>query len=152
MAEPVTSPAIRLPPREPGAYYRRAQLEFRDVDHSGPSMDVRVFVDRPDASADTPLEDAAFAGRFHIFGHGGCAGELGHCDAPTAAPDPFDFRLPHPLTPVTFFVIITPVVNRLVDAGASTVTAVPLVHDYGLPLGRDAKTDLEFGSISLVTY
>jgi hypothetical protein len=151
MAEPVTVGPIELPPRREGASYTRAQLEFREVDHSGPSMDIRVYLDRPDASADTPLEEAA--GRFHIFGHGGCAGDLGHCDLPSER-DPFDFRLPHPLTPVSVIVVVTEAINRLVEQGAGefTVTAVPLVHDYGLPLGRDAKTDLEFRSVSLVTY
>jgi hypothetical protein len=150
---PVTVGPIELPPRAEAGRYTRAQLEFREVDHSGRSMDVRVYLDRTDANADTPLDDPSFAGRFHIFGHGGCAGDLGHCELP-AERDPFDFRLPHPLTPISVIVVITEALNRVLDAGATefSVTAVPIVHDYGLPLGRDAKTELEFRSVSLVTY
>ena len=38
-------------------------------------------------------------GRFHVFGHGGCFGEIGHCDVQPRRL--FDSRKPHALTPIT---------------------------------------------------
>src|SRR5919201_6293347 len=59
------------PPQSPDEF-SRADLQFRGVDHSGPSYEARVFLDNPAAKPSTPTtEDQGFAGSFHVFGHGG---------------------------------------------------------------------------------
>jgi len=106
----------------------RVDLIFYGVDHSGSSYEARVFLDAPDADLDTPREDEHYAGSFHVFGHGGCFGDEGHCDVSEEPRDPFDYRPPHQLTPATKVVTITDALSRLVDLGQAgrsvTVTVV----------------------------
>jgi hypothetical protein len=127
----------------------RADLVFYGVDHSGPSFQARIFFDNPDADEATELTpEQGFAGAFHIFGHGGCFGEHGHCDVPTEPRDPFDHRPPHQLTPVTKTVIVTDAVQR--HAGQSVrVTVVPVVRSAG---GLKRQDALQFDSMRLVTF
>jgi hypothetical protein len=134
----------------------RADLVFYRVDHSGPSYEGRVFFNRPDADISTPRDlEHGYAGSFHVFGHGGCFGDVGHCEVPTDR-NPNDRRLPHPLTPHTKTVIVTEQLRQLrdhTDTDQFTVTVVADVYDLGdLPVGRDASEPLLFDSISLVTY
>jgi tyrosinase len=78
----------------------RADLVFYGVDHAGPSYEARVFLDNPDADANTPRDrDSGYAGSFTVFGHGGCYGDEGHCAPGDRQRDEFDRRPPHPLTP-----------------------------------------------------
>ena len=153
-AEPYLSDALPLP--DPEGDFSRADLKFFGIDHSGPSYQARVFLNNADASADTAREDeTGYVGAFHIFGHGGCFGDIGHCDVPSEPGEPFDLRLPHPLTPATKTVIITDAVRRLREAGTRkvTVTVVPIVYETRLPTGRAAQGPvLKFESVSLLTY
>jgi tyrosinase len=158
MPDRFLSQPLEMPARPPEPDFARADLQFHGVDHSGYSYEARVFLNRPDADANTPLEtadDGGYTGSFHIFGHGGCFGDVGHCDIPSSR-HPNDMRLPHPLTPHTKTVIISEPLRRLrdhSDATSFTVTVVADVYDpSGLPLGRDLAEPLLFESISLVTY
>jgi hypothetical protein len=158
MPERFVSQPLPMPAHTAEADFVRADLQFHGVDHSGVSYEARVFLNRPDADANTPLEtvdDGGYAGSFHIFGHGGCFGDLGHCDIPQER-HPNDKRLPHPLTPHTKSVIVTEALRRLrehTQANEFTVTVVADVYDLGdLPLGRDIREPLLFDSISLITY
>lgn len=112
---------IELPADADQPEFTRADLTFYGLDHSGPSYEVRVFFDHPDADPDTPLSaDAGFAGKYSVFGHGGCFGEEGHCEirAPVSA---FDRRQPHPLVPAVRILTVTDAIRDLVrrDARAS---------------------------------
>ena len=85
-------------PREP---YRRADIEFHGIDHSRASYEGRLFFDHPDAGPETPTDDDnRYAGSFWVFGHGGCAGDEGHCEVPVVY-RPFDLRPEHQLTPTS---------------------------------------------------
>jgi tyrosinase len=156
--ERFTSAPLELPGHEPDADFVRAELQFQGVDHSGLSYEARIFLNQPDADADTPREPAAetgYVGSFHIFGHGGCFGDVGHCDVPSGPRHADDLRLPHPLTPDTKLVVITEALRRLRDEGAADVTITVVAHVYdpaGLPLGRDMAEPLLFDSVRLVTY
>src|SRR4051812_48374972 len=100
---------VDLPfPGEPGAAaFSRADVVVTGVDHSGTSYEVRLFLNNPTATAATPRTDGnGYAGRFTVFGHGGCYGDEGHCDVPAASSDPTDLRPPHPLTPLDTYVTI----------------------------------------------
>jgi hypothetical protein len=146
---------LKLARPDPTADFSRADLEFRGVDHSGPSYEARVFFDNPGADASTAREEAeGYAGSFHVFGHGGCFGELGHCDVHEAPRGVYDRRMPHPLTPQFKTVIATDALRRVVRTGRGrtfSVTVVPIV-----PENRTSRATvddpLKFESVSLVMH
>ena len=137
------------------APFSRADLVFTGVDHSGPSYEVRVFLNDPDATVDTPrAPERGYAGRYTVFGHGGCYGDEGHCDIP--APDAGDVALglQHPLTPLTTFVTVTEALRRVLAAG-QTLTTATLVPVSLTPRRADrapAPELLVFDDVSLQTY
>jgi len=126
----------------------RADLVFYGVDHSGVSYVARVFINAPDATADTPDDDPHYAGSFCIFGHGGCFGDVGHCDVPTGPPDPFDLRPPHQLVPASKTVVVTDAFERLVRPEDSTIT----VTVVAVVPGSDERDVLSFDTVRLLTY
>jgi hypothetical protein len=151
-----TTVEVPRPPLSPDEF-SRADLEFRGVDHSGPSFEARVYLNNPDADAETGCtEDTGYAGSFYVFGHGGCFGETGHCEVPEGPRSPFDRRLPHQLTPQFRTVVITEAfrhVLRTGDGSTFTATIVPVVRDNPASLvADDAGDPLQFESVSLITY
>ena len=135
--------------------FTRADVIFTGVDHSGCSYEVRLFLNNPDADGSTARDEAArYAGRFHVFGHGGCFGDVGHCDVPTPSADRTDLRPAHPLTPLTTYVTVTAALQRLLVSGATldTVTLVPL----SLPPRRADRMPapglFRCGAVDLRTY
>src|ERR687887_1023553 len=132
--------------------FSRADLEFRGVDHSGPSYQARIFLDNAQADDSTPTEEATgFAGAFNVFGHGGGFGELGHCDVRDAPRNLYDRRLPHPLTPQFKTVVITDALRRVLRTSRAktlTVTVVGVVYENAYSLVQVADP-LKFESVSL---
>ncbi len=128
--------------------FGRADLVFYGVDHSGPSFEARVFLNQPDADASADRDDPSFAGSFTVFGHGGCAGDAGHCEVPTGPPDPFDLRPQHALTPQTKTVIVTDALRRVTDP-ALVITIVAVAPSADGPAESDA---LQFESFRLLTF
>jgi len=113
--------------------FRRADLIVEGVPHESSSYEVRIFLNNPDASADTPrTQEAGYAGDFNIFGHGGCFGATGHCDiegAPTATEAAaVAVAMPHPLTLRTKTVTVTETLKAVLrrDGKLETVTFVPI--------------------------
>ncbi|WP_346618361.1 hypothetical protein [Blastococcus montanus] len=136
----------------PPAPFSRADLVITGVDHSQMSYEVRIFLDNPDATAATPrTAEEGYAGRYTVFGHGGCYGGDGHCDAPAAGED---LRLAPPPRPYDTYVTVTGALQRILAAGDSlrTVTLVPV----SLPPRRadrgPAPELLHFDDVSLQTY
>ena len=132
------------------ADYVRADLEFIGVDHSGASYEARVYVNNPNADANTqPTPTNGYAGSYYIFGHGGCFGDVGHCDIHHR--DEFDPRPSSPLEPIKKVVVATDAIKA---AAAGTkeinVTVVPVI------LSWTEKTELtdvcKYDHINLVTY
>jgi hypothetical protein len=144
-----TSPQLPIGRLDPSL--SRADIEFHDVGHGGASYEGRVYINNPDANADTGYNDPSYAGSYHIFGHGGCLGDPGHCDVkPRRAGDP---RPAHPLTPATKVVIATDAVKRAIADGEATVTVVPIIEP--LPYEVDPKyteDPLEIGYVRIITY
>ena len=149
---PVTLELSRPDPTEP---FSRVDLEFRGVDHSGPSYEACIFFNNPRADTSTPRDEAeGYAGSFHIFGHAGCFGELGHCDVGEGPQALYDHRQPHPLTPHFKTVIVTEPMQRLLQAEQGdtfTVTVVADVRESPAPAGG-VEDPLKFESVSLITY
>jgi hypothetical protein len=144
---------LELP--DPTDEFSRADLEFRGVDHSGPSFEARIFFENPRADASTPREESeGYAGSFFIFGHGGCFGELGHCDVKDESSAVYDRRPAHPLTPYFKTVIVTDALRRLLQTNADdtfSATVVAVVPDNAT--SHVAVDDpLAFESVSLITF
>jgi tyrosinase len=144
ISEPVPNPAAEGEPA-----FARADLVFYGVDHSGPSFEARIFLNQPGADLSTPRDpDAGFAGSFTVFGHAGCAGDVGHCDVPTGPADPFDLRPPHAMKRQTRTVIITEALRRISDPEL-TVTVVPVRPGA---LSAELVDALEFDQFRLLTF
>lgn len=148
MVERFVSAPIMLSPTATKLEYSRADLVFYAVDHSGPSFEARIFINLADADVATPRDHPNYAGSFSVFGHGGCFGDVGHCDVPTGPRDPFDWRPQHPLTPAVKTVIVTDALRRIAtpDDESITVTAVAIV------LGPSTNAVLQFDTVRLLTY
>jgi tyrosinase len=130
--------------------FSRADIEFHGVDHAGASYEGRVFLDNPSADETTPKSpEAGYAGSFHIFGHGGCFGDEGHCDVtPRRRYDP---RPAHQLSPAKKVVIATEAVRRAVqDRHQTTITVVPVVTS--LTPKSDPEDVLKFDRVAIVAY
>src|SRR5215469_7630100 len=125
-----TSSPIKLYVNEDEEYYR-ADIEFHGVDHSGASYEGRVFLNKPDANENTPLDEKNnYAGSYHIFGHGGCFGDVGHCDIKERRA--YDSRPQHPLTPALKKVIATNAIKKILKTNNTiTVTVVPIIAKGG---------------------
>lgn len=135
--------------------FTRADVVVTGVDHSGVSYEVRLFLNNPAATADTPrTADTGYAGRFTVFGHGGCYGDEGHCEVPQPSNDPTDLRPAHPLTPLDTYVTITDALRRtLTQHGAlQTLTMVPVSITPRRADRTPAPELLHFTDVSIQTY
>lgn len=146
MVDRFVSVALELP--DPAAEFDRADLVFYDVDHSGASFEARVYLGNPDATAATGRDDPSYAGAFHVFGHGGCFGDEGHCDVPSGPADAFDLRDPHQLRPQVKLVVVTDAVRRLLDGGRTEVEVTVVAETPG----EEGNDVLAFSRIRLLTY
>jgi hypothetical protein len=157
MSSVTVSAPVTVTLRPPVGGFRRADLEFHGLDHSRASFTARLFFDQPGADVDTPLDDAhGYAGFFTIFGHGGCAGDEGHCEVPTER-RPFDLRPAHQLTPATKRVVVTQALRRALQgsgSGTLQLTIVPVLREeIAAYLGSELTSDLlSFDRVDLLTY
>jgi hypothetical protein len=139
------SPPLELPASDQA--FSRADLIFYGLDHSNSSFEGRVFVHAPDATHQTTTSDEHYAGSFYILGHGGCFGDVGHCDVPQRT-DPFDLRPPHQLQPGIRVLTVTDAVRRLADAGVTETPVTVIAH-----AAADRPNDvLAFETVRLITY
>lgn len=143
------SPAIDLSALTPDV--TRADIEFAKVDHSGASFEARVFLDNPKADQNTPpTEEHGYAGSFYVFGHGGCFGDVGHCDVHGRRT--YDPRWAHPLTPAVRKVLVaTAAIHRLMKQGKTrmTLTVVPVITSA---TEHGDENVLKFESVKIVAY
>ena len=147
--KPFVSSPVHLPAGQVGTLFTRIDLLLEGVDHSGISYELRVFLNNPDATATTQRHsDAGYVGSLHVFGHGGCFGEEGHCAIPTRTRGRFDLRPPHPLTPTNMWLDLTVALAKAAaGADAVTITVVP-VH----VTDPDPQATLTFERVSLNVY
>jgi tyrosinase len=132
----------------------RADIEFYEVDHAGASYEGRVYVNNPGANADTGYDDPSYAGSYHVFGHGGCLGDPGHCEVKPRRP--YDPRPAHPLTKAKKVVIATGTLTETIERGDgnATVTVVPIVEPlpYASVEPKYIETPVDIGYVRIVTY
>ncbi|HKD05079.1 MAG TPA: tyrosinase family protein [Bryobacteraceae bacterium] len=114
------------------AGFRQAEVRLHRVPQLPRSCFVRVFLNMPEANAQTSLKDEHYGGYLAIFGHGECYGGPGHCDLPPARPRPYDVRGRHHNTPRNHRINVTACARRLIEKGAKelTITLVAIGADY----------------------
>jgi len=128
-AKTYTSKPVRIDFAGPQHRFVRADLEIRGIYHGEASYEGRIFFNNPRANEKTPrTPEYGYAGSFHIFGHGGCLGDAGHCEVNEDNREAYDFRAPHPLTPALKRVTVTKALRQLAaTTNEVTVTVVPVV-------------------------
>jgi hypothetical protein len=127
-ANTYTSKPVSIEFADPSHRFTSADLEILGIDHSQSSYEGRVFFNNPKANADTPMTlDQGYAGSFYIFGHGGCFGNVGHCDINKPL-DAYDHRSPSPLTPTLARVPVTDALKQYAKSTSKiSITIVPVV-------------------------
>lgn len=145
MVEHFTSKPIELPPAD--RPFARADLIFHGLDHSGASFEAQVFLDSRGVGRDADREHRAYVGSFFIFGHGGCFGDVGHCDIPRDR-DPFDLRPPHQLEPATRILTVTEAVAGLLERDVEAAKVTVIAHTAG----KKPADVLAFEKVRLAAY
>jgi hypothetical protein len=151
-ANSYTSKPVSIAFADPASHrYQWADLEIHGIDHSQSSYEGRVFFDNPGANADTPRTlEHGYAGSFYIFGHGGCFGDVGHCEI-HAKRDSFDFRDPHPLLPTKARIAVTTALRQMARSKQEiTITVVPIVSAANDLC--DTKDVFRFKRMRFLTY
>lgn len=147
------SPEIIFDIKKLDREFYRADIEIHNVDHSGPSYEGRVFLNNPKANLNTPKNDKNnYAGSYYIFGHGGCYGDLGHCDF---IPErrKYDLRQDSDVRPQYKSIEATDLIKKLGSkTNKFTITIVPVLYgnskEESIP-----KTDIiKFDKIGLISY
>ena len=125
-------------------------LQFHGIDHSGPSYEGRVFINNPQADQNTATTlKNGYVGSYHIFGHGRCFGDVGHCEIRRAI-SPFDYRPSHPLTPAFKRIRITDQIKKIGnDRKELVVTIVPILSGSLEDQNEDV---VKLERISIVSY
>ena len=141
------SKKLPIPDYDP-ADVSRADVVLVGVDHEGDSFVGHVYLGNPKATYETERDpEQGYAGSFSVFGHAGCFGDKGHCDPRQRFTDEFDYRPPHPLTPLTKTVIVTEALKRCTGSVVVTIVAADETGEDGRP--SDA---LEFQELRLLLY
>jgi hypothetical protein len=148
------------PPDSQETRFERADLIFEGVSHAESSYELRVYLNNTDANAETDrTSQKGYAGKFSIFGHGGCYGGDGHCDivgAPTGTEAvAMATSLPHPLTPQTKTINITEALNSVLFKNSSELEALTLVPIRKAPRNKDSgptRNLFSYKRVRLQTY
>lgn len=121
---------IEIP--EPARAFRAAEVRLHRVPQLPRSCFIRVFLNLPDANADTSIEHENYAGYLAVFGHGPCYGGPGHCDLPPSRPRKYDLRPRSHNTPRNHRINVTRTARQLLDNGATSlqITLVVIGADY----------------------
>ena len=125
------SPPIQIFSHNKEQEYYKADIIFYGVDHSGPSYEGRVYLNNSNANGDTPLdEENGYAGSYHIFGHGGCFGDVGHCDIKPRRT--YDSRAQHPLIGANKSIDATNMLRKILKTTDKIIiTIVPIIAKGG---------------------
>jgi tyrosinase len=135
----------------PADDFAGVDFEIGGIKHTGSSYEGRVYLNNPAATLYSGTDPAAgYVGSFNVFGHGGCFGAEGHCDAPHDRRR-FDNR---PLARAIRMKKRVRITDALRTAAQSAdtlqFTIVARVTD-GTP-GLDPEGVLDVKRLSLVTY
>lgn len=114
------------------AGFARAEVRLHRVPQLPRSCFIRIFLNLPDADANTPLTHPHYGGYLAVFGHGTCYGGPGHCDPPPQQRRKYDLRPRSHNTPRNHRVTVTKCARKLIEEGASSlqITLVVIGGDY----------------------
>ena len=133
--------------------FKNARIEIYGLDHSGPSYEGRVFINNPQANQRTKLtESSGYVGSYYVFGHGGCFGDMGHCNIPVER-HWYDRRPSHPLLPYYVSIDISGYLKKLKEKfGRFRVSVVPVLARTSYKAPVDVENIVKFEKIGIVTY
>ena len=153
--KPTQTLEFKFDPRtEHGDLVTRADLVFLGVDHSDLSYEVWVFLNNTEATHRTERSiESGYAGRYIIFGHGGCFGGEGHCEIADQGKGEFDLRRAHPLTRQKKLVHVGPALEAIAEQRKKleSVTLVPITRTDKNRF-RASPDLLSYDKIKLQTY
>ncbi len=131
--------------------FERADIQLHGVDHYGASYEARIFLNNPKADAYTPTNASnRYAGSLHVFGHGTCYGDEGHCDARRERRTR-DLRAGHPLTKLFMRLPITETFRAVAQKTSTIrVTVVPVIR--GGDNGCDLENVFKCERMKILTY
>lgn len=116
-------------PRNARTGFRSAEVRLLGVPQLERSCFIRVFLNLPDANAQTPVDHPNYAGYLAVFGHGECIGGPGHCAVPERRP--YDLRPRSHNSPRNHRVNVTTTARRLLEKGKELqITLVVIGADY----------------------
>lgn len=100
------------------AKHSRAEVRIHKVQYStAGGAFIRVFLNEPDANADTPTRGSDhFVAQVATFS-GDCIGGPGHCDVPPESRRKYDIRPRHHKTPGNFRIDVTESIRKLTAQG-----------------------------------
>ena len=143
-------PLVRLSLERVGTDYETAELQLHNVLHTQESYEVRVFLNQPDANANTPTEgNDHYAGSLFFYGQGEYIDKKGQKISPRE-PIAQEFDLSpgaSNTSPFTLYLDITDNLRKMID-NSEIVVSLVAVDAKG---NQIANPDLQFDSISLVT-
>ncbi len=124
-----TSPPLYVDARSRDPDFLRADVVFEGVDQSGPSYEIRVFLNNPHADHHTaPIPENGYAGSFHVYGYGLWPGKEAARGGESRAP-------------MTRYLVATePLRAALATGDTVTVTAVPVPHQ-----AMDSEQEIDMG-------
>jgi hypothetical protein len=116
---------------------QRGEIVVDGLDQAGPSFELRIFLNNPDADARTePTEEHGYAGSIYVYGYG-YGGSFGDPNAQGAA---------HTRLTPTRSVIATDAVRRAAADGPTvSVTLVALPYD-----GAGSDVDLDCAEVAVL--
>jgi hypothetical protein len=145
-----SSPPLKLNWIKEETEFYRADIEFFGIDISGPSYEGRVFLNNPKADEKTVLNlENGYAGSYYIFGHGGCYGDVGHCDIKPRRI--YDSRIEHDLTPAYKSMIATEAIKKIIKITKEIVISVVPITARSARMG-DTKDIVHINSIRISCY
>jgi tyrosinase len=126
--------------------HRQAEVRLHRVQKARQNGSIRVFLNAPEADADTPLENNEhYVGQVTTFA-GTCVGGPGHCDVPLPRTRRFDRRPLHHNEPRNFRLDATEAVQRMVKNNAEDIS----VHLVAVGLdGKPTEAALYLDGVSL---
>jgi tyrosinase len=150
-ANTYTSKPVSIDFAGPSHRFEAADLQILGIDHSQSSYEGRVFFNNAKANGGTPKTlDNGYAGSFYIFGHGGCFGDVGHCEINEKL-DSYDYRDAHPLQPTQARIAVTAALKQFAKTNSQiTITVVPVVSAANELC--DTKNVFHFQQMRFLTY
>ncbi len=108
--------------------HRKAEIKIHRVRRGNlQNAHIRVFLNSPDATIDTPTTDNDhFVEEITTF-HGSCYGGPGHCNLPLDNTRTFDHRTLHHHEPRNYKIDVTDAVNRMLTNGAKDISVQMVV-------------------------